>query len=140
MPARFNVFDCTMIDLPGEYSRSGTVTPVANHKQIPFQIARTYYLYDIPGGASRGGHAHKNLEHLIVAVCGCFDITLDDGVNRKTIHMSKSGVGLFLRPGIWREIDNFSSGAICLALVSLKYEEEDYIRNYNEFKAIYGNN
>lgn len=127
-----------MVSLPCTASRNGTVTAIESLKQIPFQIARAYYLYDIPGGANRGGHAHIELEHFIVAIAGSFDITLDDGVNKKTVHMNNSGVALYLRPGIWREISNFSSGAICLALVSRIYDEADYIRDYDEFKAAYG--
>src|SRR5579872_1946912 len=127
MLQRFKVFDCNIIYLPSTRSNNGTVTPVENSKEIPFEIIRVYYLYDIPGGASRGGHAHKNLEHFIVAISGSFDITLDDGVNKKTVQLNRSNLGLHLRPGIWREISNFSSGAICLALASQKYDEHDYI-------------
>ncbi|MFI5196072.1 MAG: sugar 3,4-ketoisomerase [Chitinophagales bacterium] len=140
MSQRFRVFDCNIIYLPGSRSHNGTVTTVENRKEIPFEISRVYYLYDIPGGASRGGHAHKNLEQFIIPICGSFDITLNDGVNKKTVQLNRSNLGLYLRPGIWREIENFSSGAICLVFASEKFDEDDYIREYDEFKMIYGAN
>lgn len=140
MHQRFKVFDCNIIYLPGTRGHTGTLTTVENHNEIPFDVLRVYYLYDIPGGASRGGHAHKNLEQFIVAISGSFDITLDDGANKKTVQLNRSSFGLHLRPGIWREISNFSSGAICLILASMPYDEEDYIRDLDDFKMTYGVN
>jgi hypothetical protein len=137
MPLKYKVFDCNIIDFQITRNSSGAVTTVENGMQMPFEISRVYYLYDIPGGALRGGHAHKKLEQIIIALSGCFDITLDDGVNKKTVQLSRSNLGLHLKPGIWREISNFSSGAICLALASNKYDESDYIRDYDEFKKKY---
>jgi dTDP-4-dehydrorhamnose 3,5-epimerase-like enzyme len=100
---------------------------------IPFDVKRIYYLYDVPGGAQRGGHAHKELQQLIVAAGGCFDIVLDDGKNKKVIELNRPYYGLLIVPGIWREIINFSSGATCLVLASHKYDESDYFREYKDF-------
>ena len=99
-------------------------------------LKRIYYLYDVPGGAERGGHAHKDLQQLIVAASGCFDVVLDDGKNRKVVELNRPYYGLYIVPGIWREIINFSSGAICLVLASQKYDKDDYIRDYNQFYNI----
>jgi len=128
------VFDCSIIHLPRIHSRQGNITPIQNKIEVPFEIKRVYYLYDIPGGESRGGHAHKNLEQFIIAITGSFDVTLDDGINKKTVQLNRSYFGLQIRPGIWRDISNFSSGAICLVLASAEYSEADYIRDYHEFK------
>jgi dTDP-4-dehydrorhamnose 3,5-epimerase-like enzyme len=100
---------------------------------IPFDVKRLYYLYDVPGGAERGGHAHKGLHQLIVAASGSFDVVLDDGKNRKVVELNRPYYGLYVIPGIWRELINFSSGAICLVLASEKYNIDDYIRDYEEF-------
>jgi hypothetical protein len=108
--------------------------------QIPFEIARVYYLYDIPGGTARGGHAHIDMEQLIIAASGSFDILLDDGVNKKVINLNRPYYGLYVTSGIWGELFNFSSGAICLVLASDKYSESDYIRDYNQFKSLYNGN
>jgi len=129
-----SVYDCSVIELPRIHNRAGNITPVENLKNIPFEIKRVYYLYDVPGGESRGGHGHKELQQLLIAASGAFDVTLDDGVNKRTITLNRPYYGLNIVPGIWRELSNFSSGAICLVLASLKYEEGDYIRSYNEFK------
>jgi hypothetical protein len=102
---------------------------------VPFDIQRVYYLYDVPGGAERGGHAHKALHQFIIAISGSFDILLDDGKNKKRVHLSRSYNGLYICPMIWRELDNFSSGSVCLVLASNKYEESDYYRDYNEFMS-----
>jgi uncharacterized RmlC-like cupin family protein len=102
-------------------------------KQIPFGIERVYFIYDVPAGSERGGHAHKKLQQLIIAVSGSFDIHLDDGIGKKTIPMDRGNQGLYICPMIWREIDNFSSGAVCLVLASYKYDEEDYFRDYKKF-------
>ncbi|MGO9145903.1 MAG: sugar 3,4-ketoisomerase [Desulfomonilia bacterium] len=125
--------DCKLIDLPVKSSRRGNLTPVEGGNHIPFNISRVYYLYDVPGGSTRGGHAHKELQQLLVSVMGAFDIILDDGHQRKTVHMDRAYYGLYIPTMIWRELENFSSGGICLVLASLPYDESDYFRDYNEF-------
>ena len=124
---------CRVIDLPVINNPKGNLTFVEANRHIPFEIQRVYYLYDVPGGAERGGHAHKALHQLIIAMSGSFDIHLDDGESKKTIHMNRSYYGLYVCPMIWREIDNFSSGAVCLVLASEYYDEFDYYRDYNQF-------
>jgi hypothetical protein len=111
----------------------GNLTFIEAGRQIPFDIRRVYYLYDIPGGEERGGHAHRALHQLIIAMSGSFDIRLDDGRAEKTVHMNRSYYGLYICPMIWREIDNFSSGAVCMALASEFYDEADYYRDYDQF-------
>jgi hypothetical protein len=129
-----SVFDCNIIELPRIHNRAGNITVAENHVHIPFDVKRIYYLYDIPGGESRAAHGHKELEQLIIAASGSFDITIDDGVNKKTVQLNRPYMGLHVKPGIWRNISNFSSGAICLVLASMLYTEEDYLRDYDEFK------
>jgi len=129
----YTVFDCSIIYLPRIQNRAGNITPVTNLENIPFVIKRIYYLYDMPGGESRGAHAHKKLEQLVIALSGSFDITLDDGRNKKSVHLARPYMGLHMLPGMWRDINNFSSGAICLVLASELYDEKDYIREYSEF-------
>lgn len=129
-----SVFDCQMIELDKHHSdRKGNLSVVENGKDVPFSVKRVYYLYDVPGGESRGGHAHKGLKQLIVAVSGSFSVTIDDGENKKTIELNRPYQGLLVVPGIWRTLDNFSSGSVCLVLASEKYDEEDYIRDYDDF-------
>ena len=106
---------------------------VENSSTIPFEVRRTYYLYDIPGGESRGGHAHRKLQQLIVAASGSFSVTLNDGRVKRTFVMNRPYQGLLIVPGIWRTLEDFSSGSVCLVLASEKYEESDYIRDYEEF-------
>lgn len=130
----FTVFDCPIIHFPKIQNRSGNITPIQNDTEVPFGIKRVYYLYDVPGGESRGAHAHRELEQVIVAVSGSFDVTIDDGRNKKTVGLNRPYFGLHLKPGMWRELSNFSSGAICLVLASMLYSETDYIRLYDEFK------
>jgi len=130
-----SINDCKIIDLPRINDPRGNLTFVESHQHIPFDIKRVYYLYDVPGGAERGGHAHKALQQLIIAMSGSFDIHLDDGVSKKTFHMNRSYFGLYVPTMIWREIDNFSSGAVCMVLASERYDEADYYRDYNEFLA-----
>ncbi|WP_340111714.1 sugar 3,4-ketoisomerase [Maribellus mangrovi] len=125
--------DCEVLQLPKIHNRAGNITALENEHSIPFPIKRVYYLYDIPGGEERGGHAHKNLEQIIIAASGAFDVLLDDGNQRKIVHLDRPYVGLHIVPGIWRELLNFSSGAVCLVLASLKYDEADYWRDYNSF-------
>lgn len=124
---------CQIVDLPRINDPRGNLTFIEAGRHIPFDIRRVYYLYDVPGGSERGGHAHKNLHQLIVAMSGSFDILLDDGVSKKLVHMDRSYYGLYVCPMIWREINNFSSGAVCMVLASDYYDELDYYRNYNEF-------
>jgi hypothetical protein len=129
------IYDCAIIHLNKIFSseRAGNLTVVENNIDIPFTVERIYYLYDVPGGESRGAHGHKELEQLVIAASGSFDITIDDGKNKKTVQLNRPYMGLNIKPGIWRDISNFSSGAICLVLASQKYLEEDYIRDYFEF-------
>lgn len=129
----YTVFDCFTLELLRYKDRTGNLTAVENLTDIPFEVKRIYYLYDVPSGESRGGHGHRELEQLIVAASGAFDVTVSDGVNRKTVNLNRPYIGLYLKPGMWREIHNFSSGAICLVLASNLYDEEDYIRNYDDF-------
>ena len=131
-----NVFDCSIIELDKHHHQTGNISVVENGKEVPFDINRIYYLYDIPGGEDRGAHAHKDLRQLIIAASGSFDIILDDGNVKRSITLNRPYIGLLVVPGIWRELINFSSGAICMVLASHKYDENDYIRNYNEFKNI----
>jgi hypothetical protein len=129
----FNVEDCIIIDLPKIHNKSGNITVLENTKEIPFEVKRIYYLYDIPMGAERGGHGHYKLEQYIIAACGSFTFVLDDGDNKKDFFLNDPSKALYIKPGIWREIKNFSSGSICLVLASQEYSEKDYIRNYNEY-------
>jgi hypothetical protein len=124
---------CRIIELPKVADPRGNLTFIEGNSQIPFDIKRVYYLYDVPGGAERGGHAHKDLSQLIIAMSGSFDVILDDGENKKRIHLNRSYQGLFVCPMIWRELDNFSSGSVCLVLASNIYSEDDYFRNKQEF-------
>lgn len=129
----YTVFDCSIIQFPKIHNRAGNITSVQNGIEVPFDIKRVYYLYDVPGGESRGAHAHKKLEQVIIAASGSFDITIDDGTNKKTVQLNRSYFGLHLFPGMWRDITNFSSGAICLVLASENYSTDDYIRDYEYF-------
>ena len=128
------VSDCQTIELPKIHNRAGNITAINELIDIPFKIKRVYYLYDVPGGEERGGHAHKKLFQLVVAASGSFDIVLDDGNKRKVISLNRPYIGLNIVPGIWREVINFSSGSICLVLASELYSSEDYIRDYALFK------
>ncbi len=131
------VFDCTMIELSRHHSdRKGNITVIENGVTVPFNVKRTYYLYDVPGGESRGGHAHKDLHQLIVAASGSFTVTLDDGSVKRTFLLNRPYQGLLVVPGIWRTLDDFSSGAVCMVLASEGYDEADYIRDYNDFLAL----
>lgn len=132
-PFRFG--DCRLIQLPQVHDRAGNLTAVNNEKEIPFAIHRVYYLYDVPAGAERGGHSHRELREFLVAASGSFDVILDDGFSRQTVRLDRPNVGLLIEPGFWREIVNFSGGSICMVLASAKYDEADYIREYDEFLA-----
>jgi hypothetical protein len=125
--------NCKLINLPKIADARGNLSFIEGGIHIPFDIQRVYYLYDVPGGAERGGHAHKGLHQLIVAMSGSFDVILDDGREKRRIHMNRSYSGLYVCPMIWRELDNFSSGSVCMVLASNKYDEEDYYRDYDEF-------
>ncbi|MEJ5378460.1 MAG: FdtA/QdtA family cupin domain-containing protein [bacterium] len=127
------VHDCRLIDLPKISERRGAITPIYGGEHIPFEIARVYYLYDVPGGESRGGHAHRGLQQLLVSVMGGFDVILDDGFERRRVHLNRAYFGLHIPSMIWRELENFSSGGICLVLASQPYDENDYIRDYETF-------
>jgi len=128
-----SIYNCCVLELNKIHNRSGNITVIENLKHIPFEVKRVYYLYDVPGGGERGGHAHKELRQLIIAASGCFDIVLDDGKNKKVVELNRPYYGLYVLPGIWREIINFSSGAICLVLASEVYHKDDYIRGYQDF-------
>ena len=128
-----NIYDCNVIELNKIHNRAGNITFVEGMANLPFNIKRIFFLYDVPGGAERGGHAHFNLIQFMVAASGCFDVILDDGNNRKVVQLNRPNYGLLIPPLIWVEVVNFSSGAISLNLVSDKYIEEDYIRNYLAF-------
>lgn len=128
------VYDCNIIELDKHHSdRKGNLSVVENAITVPFDVKRVYYLYDVPGGESRGGHAHKDLYQLIVAASGSFSVTLDDGNIKRTFLLNRPNYGLLVVPGIWRTLDDFSSGAVCMVLASEKYDESDYIRDYDEF-------
>lgn len=130
------VNDCQIINLPIMGKEMGNLTVIEGTRQIPFSIKRIYYIYDIPEGVERGSHAHRNLHQLIIAVSGSFDVVLDDGTNKKLFHMNRSHFGLYVCPMIWRTLNNFSSGAVCLVLASEFYDENDYIRSYLDFKEV----
>ena len=125
--------NCKIVEFPKIVDSRGNLTFIENLRHIPFEIKRVYYLYDVPGGSERGGHAHKELEQVIVAMSGSFDVILDDGVQTKRFHLNRSYYGLYVCPMIWRELDNFSSGSVCMVLASIFYDESDYYRNYQEF-------
>lgn len=125
--------NCRLLDLPKITDQRGNLTFIEENRHFPFDIKRVYYLYDVPGGAERGGHAHKEMNQMIIAISGSFDVVLDDGFSRKRIHLNRSYYGLYVCPMVWRELDNFSSGAVCLSLASNYYDENDYYRDYNDY-------
>lgn len=128
------VYHCNLITLPKNHKLNGNLTSVNNLIEIPFEVKRVYFLYDIPGGLSRGGHAHKDLQQLIIALSGSFDLIVDDGKVKRTFNLTQPNKGVYIPAGLWRDLDNFSSGSICMVLASLEYSEDDYIRDYDEFK------
>lgn len=130
---KISVFDCAILELPRINNRAGNITAIENKEEIPFDIKRIFYLYDIPGGESRGAHAHKECHQFLLAASGSFEVQLDDGKVKKTVMLNQPFRGLHIPPEIWASEVNFSSGAICLVLASHKYDESDYIREYNEF-------
>lgn len=125
--------ECKILQLPQIADRRGNLTFVESDNHIPFDIKRVYYLYDVPAGAERGGHAHKNLQQLLIAISGSFDIVLDNGIQKKRLHLNRPFIGLYVPKMIWREMDNFSSGSVCLVLASERYDESDYYRSYTDF-------
>jgi hypothetical protein len=129
---------CRLVDLPKISDPRGNLTFLEGQRHIDFEIARVYYLYDVPAGEERGGHAHKNLSQLLIALAGSFDVLLDDGKSKVRVTLNRPFQGLILRPMVWRELDNFSSGAVCLVLASQKYDESDYFRDYAEFATVAG--
>lgn len=130
--------ECRIIELPKIEDPRGNLTFIEANTHIPFDILRVYYTYDVPGGAERGSHAHRNLHQLIVAMSGSFDVVLDDGGDVKRFHLNRSYYGLYVTPMMWRTIDNFSSGSVCMVLASEKFDEDDYIRNYTQFLSEVG--
>ncbi|MBS0270179.1 MAG: WxcM-like domain-containing protein [Proteobacteria bacterium] len=132
------VSKCKLLELPKITDERGNLTFVEGHRHVPFPINRVYYLYDVPGGSERGGHAHKELEQFIVAMSGSFDVVLSDGHTEQRFNLNRSYFGLYVCPMIWRSLDNFSSGAVCLVLASDFYKESDYYRDYNEYLAAKG--
>ena len=133
MSKNSTVYECTIIELDKHHRDEGNITVVENVKTVPFEVKRTYYLYDIPGGEARGGHAHKELFQLVIAASGSFNVTVYDGSVKRTFSLNRPYQGLYIVPGMWRELDNFSSGAVCLVLASMPYDEADYIRIYKDF-------
>lgn len=128
-----SVHDCRIIEFPKISDARGNLTFVESERHIPFEFKRIYYLYDVPGGAERGGHAHREMEQIIMAMSGSFNVLLDDGYEKKLVHLNRSFYGLYVCPMIWRDLNNFSSGSVCLSLASTYYDETDYYRNYEEF-------
>ncbi len=129
------VHDCKVLELPVVHAPEGNLTFVEGLKHVPFKIARIYYLYDVPGGAVRGGHAHRSLEQLLIAMSGSFEVLLDDGSEKKAVTLNRSYQGLYLEPMIWRELVDFSSGSVCMVLASDHYDESDYFRDYDDFQS-----
>lgn len=133
-----SVYDCTMVQLSKHHRPQGNITVVENGDTVPFDVKRIYYLYDVPGGEERGAHAHKKLSQLIVAASGSFSVTLTDGKVKRTFLLNRPYQGLYVVPGIWRTLDDFSSGSVCLVLASETYQKEDYIRDYKDFLKFKG--
>ena len=131
-----SVGKCEIINLPKISDPRGNLSFIEGGQHIPFDIKRVYYLYDVPGGSDRGSHAHKNLHQFVVAMSGSFDVVLNDGKEKKRFHLNRSYYGLYVCPMMWRELDNFSSGSVCMVLASAHYDESDYIRDYTEFTAL----
>lgn len=137
MAKETNIDDCTLHGLPRVQTNDGSLSFVQDFDQVPFELKRVYYLYDVPGGEGRGGHAHHQLQQYLIAASGSFDVVLNDGKNEKTISLNRPYNALLIVPGIWRELKNFSSGSICLVLASHEYDEVDYIRSFEDYLKIY---
>jgi len=129
------VNNCEFVELPVIHRPEGNLTVVESDDLVPFPIERVYYLYDVPTGAVRGGHAHRALQQLLIPLSGSFDVVLDDGKEKRSVHLNRPSVGLLLTPMIWRELVNFSSGSVCMVLASAHYDEGDYFREYDDFLA-----
>lgn len=127
------IYDCMLVTLPKNHQVNGNLTSITNSQEVPFDIKRIYYLYDVPGGNSRGGHAHKDLYQIMIALSGSFSVTLDDGQLKRNFLLNQPYQGLLIPPGLWRDLDDFSSGSICMVLASEVYSEDDYFRNYDDF-------
>ena len=130
---KITVFDCSIVELPRHTDRAGNISIAENNINLPFEVKRVFYTYDIPGGVDRGAHAHKECHQFLIAASGSFEVEMDDGINKRTIVLNRPYYGLHLPPGIWASEKSFSSGSVCLVLASQGYEEEDYIRDYNEY-------
>lgn len=130
---RTSVYDCSIVELPRIKNRAGNITPLNNSEHIPFDVKRVFYIYDIPGGEGRGAHSHKECHQFIIAASGSFEIEMDDGINKRTVTLNRPYYGLHIPPGIWAAEKEFSSGAVCLVLASQKYDDTDYIRDYNDY-------
>lgn len=130
---KISVYDCSVIELPKIATQTGNITPIYNNINVPFDVKRVFYTYDIPGGEARGAHAHKECHQFLVAASGCYEVVLDDGINKRTVLLNRPFYGLHIPPGIWASEQGFSSGAICLVLASHVYDENDYIRDYESF-------
>ena len=130
---------CKIVNFPKITDFRGNLSFIEENRQIPFEIKRVYYLYDVPSGATRGGHAHKELQQIVIALSGSFDVVLDDGYNRRLFFLNRPHYGLYIPPRIWRELENFSSNSVALSLVSQVYDESDYIRDYETFKKTVDN-
>jgi dTDP-4-dehydrorhamnose 3,5-epimerase-like enzyme len=128
--------DCRIVNFPKVTDYRGNLSFIEENNQIPFQIKRVYYLYDVPSGATRGGHAHKALHQVVIALSGSFDVILDDGIRKRSFFLNRPHYGLYIPPKVWRELENFSSNSVALSLVSEVYDESDYIRNYDSFKGL----
>jgi dTDP-4-dehydrorhamnose 3,5-epimerase-like enzyme len=131
-----NIEKCQIVNFPKITDFRGNLSFIEENRQIPFEIKRVYYLYDVPSGATRGGHAHKELQQVVIALSGSFDVVLDDGHDRRTFFLNRPHYGLYIPPRIWRELENFSSNSVALSLVSQIYDESDYVRNYDAFKQM----
>lgn len=127
------VYDCSILEIDKHHNEKGNISVIENRFTVPFEVKRVYYLYDVPGGESRGGHAHKELSQLIIAASGSFNVVLYDGNVKRTFTLNRPYQGLLIVPGIWRELDDFSSGSVCLVLASHNYDEADYLRDYQSF-------
>lgn len=130
---KVTVFDCSIIELPRHTNRAGNISIVENNINLPFEVKRVFYIYDIPGGEDRGAHAHKECHQFLIAASGSFEVEMDDGVNRRTVVLNRPFYGLHLPPGIWAAEKGFSSGAVCLVLASEGYDEKEYIRDYSSY-------
>lgn len=139
MTKKMSIFECDLLHLNQIGDRNGHITSINNSKEIPFDIKRIFYLYDIPGGESRGAHAHKECHQFLIAASGSFEVLLDDGVTKRQVLLNRPDLGLHIPPGIWASEINFSSGSICLVLASHEYSENDYLREYDDYLKYVGN-